>query len=94
MAQVSAQEIITRLKAHEEALGDDIIGLVEDINDSVTAPVDMSGYVERTVYDDLKSKYIERFENGDATPAKPVEEPKDKEAEQHLSYEDILYSSN
>lgn len=92
MAQVSAQDIITRLKAHEEALGDDIIGLVEDINDSVVAPVDMSAYVERSVYDDLKTKYVERFENGDAVPPKKEEKPEDEQPKR-LSYEDILYCS-
>lgn len=92
MAQVSAQDIITRLKAHEEAIGDDIIGLVEDINDSVVAPVDMSAYVERSVYDDLKTKYVERFENGDAVPPKKEEQPEDEQPKR-LSYDDILYCS-
>ena len=91
MAQVSAQDIIARLNAHSEALGDDIIGLVEDINDSITAPVDMSGYVEKSAYDDLKNKYIARFESGDATPPK---EEAPKEETKELSYEDILYCSN
>lgn len=88
MAQCTAQDLIARINAHGEALGEDLIGLVEDINDSITQPTDLSGYVEKTAYDELQRKYIERFEHGDGLPKK--EEPPVVDVSQ-LSYDDILY---
>lgn len=88
MAQVTAQDIIGRLNAHAEALGDDIIGLVEDINDSITPAPDMSQYVEKSAYDDLKNKYIERFEQGEGTSK--VEPKPTGEAPKRITYEDLF----
>ena len=88
MAQVTAQDIIGRLNAHAEALGDDIIGLAEDINDSVVAPVDMSQYVEKSAYEDLKRKYVERFEQGDGV--QKVETKPTEDTPKRITYEDLF----
>lgn len=84
-----AKDIIARLNEHAEALGDSLIGLVEDINDSVIVAEepDYSDYVKKSEYDELKQKYISRFENGDGQP-KP--EPKKPEPKKRITYADLF----
>lgn len=81
-----AKDLIARINAHSEALGDDLIALVEDINDSVTDEPDYSDYVKKSEYDELKQKYISRFENGDGRR----EEPKNPEPKKRISYADLF----
>ena len=78
----TSQEIITRLEEYKEAMGDNFIGFVEDIADSVAEP-DYSGYVSKEEYDALQEKlnaseqrYLDRFkgvgvETGAQLPAGP-----------------------
>jgi len=66
------------------------IGLLEDVADSFeeAAPVDMSGYVSKEEYDELKRKYIERFTSSTPEPAPAVEEP--EEEKKRISIEDLF----
>lgn len=81
----TAKEFIELLKPHEEALGESYLGLIEDISDSVKPKEDMSKFVDieaynkvKNDYEDLKTKYIQRFENGDYNPPKIEEEKKEE----------------
>ena len=85
MAEKTAKELIESLKPLEEALGDSYISLIEDISDSIKPEKDMSKYVEldaynkvKNDYEELKTKYIQRFENGNFEKP-PIEVPKEKE---------------
>ena len=92
----TAKEIIEMLKGHEEALGDDYITLIEDVTDSVKQTADMSKFVSvddfnkvKSDYNDLKAKYIQRFESGDVSKP-PVVEEKPKEEEKPITIEDLF----
>lgn len=74
MAKLTREELIAKVN---EKLADNselAVELMEDITDSFEN-VDLSGYVEKVVYDELLQKYKERFLN----PSELVEEIKEEE---------------
>lgn len=74
MAKLTREELIAKVN---EKLADNselAVELMEDITDSFEN-VDLSGYVEKVVYDELLQKYKERFLN----PSELVEEVKEEE---------------
>lgn len=80
----TAEELGAMLKAHEEALGEDFLGLLEDIADSVAeAPEpsdpDPEKYIEKAKYDELRQKYVDRFMGGKPAEEKTPEEKKEPE---------------
>lgn len=95
----TAEEIGAILKAHEEALGDDFLGLLEDVADSVAestepAEPDPEKYIEKAKYDELRQKYIDRFMGGQsAEERKATEQPAAAaEAPTEPAIEDIVAS--
>lgn len=92
----TAKELIEVLKQHEEALGDNFLGLIEDISDSVKPKEDLTKYVGidefnkvKTDYEDLKTKYIQRFESG-AFEKPPIEEKPDEKEEPKITIDDLF----
>ena len=74
MAKLSKEELIAKIN---EKLADNselAIELMEDITDSFEN-VDLSGYVEKVVYEELLQKYKDRFLN----PEEVKEEIKEEE---------------
>lgn len=74
MAKLTRDELIAKVN---EKLADNselAVELMEDITDSFEN-VDLSGYVEKVVYDELLQKYKDRFLN----PSELVEEVKEEE---------------
>lgn len=76
MAKLTKEELIAKVN---EKLADNselAIEFMEDITDSFES-VDLSGYVEKAMYDELLQKYKDRFVKGelDKDIAKEVEEP-------------------
>ena len=74
MAKLTKEELIAKVN---EKLADNselAIELMEDITDSFEE-VDLSGYVEKVIYDELLQKYKDRFLN----PEEVKEEIKEEE---------------
>ena len=76
MAKLTKEELIAKVN---EKLADNselAIEFMEDITDSFEN-VDLSGYVEKAMYDELLQRYKDRFVKGelDKDIAKEVEEP-------------------
>ena len=76
MAKLTKEELIAKVN---EKLADNselAIEFMEDITDSFES-VDLSGYVEKAMYDELLQRYRDRFVKGelDKDLAKEVEEP-------------------
>ena len=76
MAKLTKEEFIAKVN---EKLADNselAIEFMEDITDSFES-VDLSGYVEKAMYDELLQRYKDRFVKGelDKDIAKEVEEP-------------------
>lgn len=96
MARKTSAELIEVLKAHEEALGDGFLGLIEDIADSVVeAPEpDYTGYVKKEEYDALKQRYIDRFtskDEGGIDPQKAAQAANDlTEPVKQITYADLF----
>lgn len=93
----TAKEIIEALKPHEEALGDSFLSLVEDISDSVKQGEDMSKFIEvdkyndvKAKYEDLKTKYIERFESGEPKAPPIVETPPQEPEKKPITIDDLF----
>lgn len=100
------EELIEALKANSEALGDNLIGLLEDVSDSfddngfnVDDYVLKSEYEKKSAeYDELKQKYIDRF-SGKSDPDVTVEdevvetpEETPAEEEKEVTLEDVANS--
>lgn len=78
MAKLTKEELIAKVN---EKLADNselAIEFMEDITDSFES-VDLSGYVEKAMYDELLQRYRDRFVKGelDKDISKEVEEPSD-----------------
>ena len=78
MAKLSREELIAKIN---EKLADNselAVELMEDITDSFEN-VDLSGYIEKAVYDELLQKYKDRFLNPEEIKEEPKEEVVDEE---------------
>lgn len=78
MAKLTKEELIAKVN---EKLADNselAIEFMEDITDSFQ-DVDLSGYVEKAMYEELLQRYKDRFVKGelDKDIAKEIEEPSD-----------------
>lgn len=74
MAKLTRDELIAKIN---EKLADNselAVELMEDITDSFEN-VDLSGYIEKAIYDELLQKYKDRFLN----PSELTEEVKEEE---------------
>ena len=78
MAKLTKDELIAKVN---EKLGENpelAVELMEDITDSFEN-VDLSGYIEKIVYDELLQKYKDRFLSGEEVKEEIVEEEKIEE---------------
>lgn len=95
--KLSAKELIETLKPYEEVMGDEYISIIENVTDSVSPAPDLSNYVEKAEfdaikgkYDDLKTKYIQRFESGEVEVPELPPEPKE---EKQITIDDLFVST-
>lgn len=93
MAKLTKEELIAKVN---EKLADNselAVEFMEDITDSFEN-VDLSGYVEKAMYDELLQRYKDRFVTGelDKDIAKEIEEPSDviDEEEKVIDVQDIF----
>ena len=91
MAKLTKEELIAKVN---EKLGDNAelaIELMEDITDSFEN-VDLSGYVEKIVYDELLQKYRDRFLSGEEVKEIIKEEEKEElpEEEEVIDVKEIF----
>lgn len=93
MAKLTKEELIAKVN---EKLADNselAIEFMEDISDSFS-DVDLSGYVEKAMYDELLQRYKDRFVKGeiDKDIAKEIEEPSEviDEEEKVIDVKDIF----
>lgn len=98
MAVVTKSELIDRLKGLSEAevTSDDVLSIMEDVTDSwEDGQVDLSNYVEKSVYDNdiagWRKRYVDRFgaESKQEEPPEPETKTEDEEDEPKVKiYED------
>lgn len=74
MAKLTKEELIKKINEKLADNGELAVELMEDITDSFE-DIDLSGYVEKVIYDELLQKYKDRFIN----PEEVKEEVKDEE---------------
>lgn len=91
MAKLTREELIAKIN---EKLADNselAVELMEDITDSFEN-VDLSGYVEKAMYDELLQKYKDRFLSGEEIKEETKEEVKEDEVEEEkvIDVQDIF----
>lgn len=90
MAKLSKEELIAKINDKLGENGELAVELMEDITDSFES-VDLSGYVEKVVYDELLQKYKDRFMNPEEVKEEVIEEPKEEiEEEKVIDVTDIF----
>lgn len=91
MAKLTKEELIAKVN---EKLADNnelAIELMEDITDSFS-DLDLSGYVEKVLYDELVEKYKSRFLNPEEVKDEVIDEEEkiDSEDEKVIDVEEIF----
>ena len=89
MAKLTKEELIAKVN---EKLGDNgelAVELMEDITDSFES-VDLSGYVEKVLYDELLQKYKDRFLSGEEVKEVVEEEKAEEPKEEVIDVEEIF----
>ena len=91
MAKLTKEELIAKVN---DKLGDNAelaVELMEDITDSFES-VDLSGYVEKVMYDELLQKYKDRFMSGEEVKEIIKEEEKEElpEEEEVIDVKEIF----
>ena len=93
MAKLTKEELIAKVN---EKLGDNgelAVELMEDITDSFS-DVDLSGYVEKVLYDELLQKYRDRFLSGEevkeAIKEEEIKEEIQEDGEEVIDVKDIF----
>lgn len=89
MAKLTKEELIAKVN---EKLADNselAVELMEDITDSFEN-VDLSGYVEKVVYEELLQKYKDRFLNPEEVKEIKEEEKVDESEEKVIDIQDIF----
>lgn len=81
------EELLKVITENEGITDETKVALLEDVADSFEEGPDMSKYVDKTAYDELKQKYIERFTAGAEVPKK--EEPEEEETKE-ISIDDLF----
>lgn len=82
------EELLKVITENEGITDETKVALLEDVTDSFEEGPDMSKYVDKTAYDELKQKYIERFTTGAEVKKDPEEEPEAEEKE--VTIEDLF----
>ena len=83
MAKLSKEELIAKVNDKLGDNGELAIELMEDITDSMES-IDLSGYVEKVVYDELLQKYRDRFMNPEEVKDVIEDEPKEEIEEKEV----------
>lgn len=89
MAKLTKEELIAKVN---EKLADNselAVELMEDITDSFES-VDLSGYVEKIVYDELLQRYKDRFLNPEEVKEEIKEEVVEPQEEEVIDVQDIF----
>lgn len=89
MAKLTKEELIAKVN---EKLADNselAIELMEDITDSFEE-VDLSGYVEKVIYEELLQKYKDRFLNPEEVKEEIKEEVIDEPEEKVIDIQEIF----
>lgn len=89
MAKLTKDELIAKVN---EKLGDNTelaVELMEDITDSFEN-VDLSGYVEKIVYDELLQKYKDRFMSPEEVKEEIKEDVIEEPKEEVIDVKDIF----
>lgn len=89
MAKLSKEELIAKVN---EKLADNselAVELMEDITDSFEN-VDLSGYVEKVVYDELLQRYKDRFMNPEEVKEEVKEDEIIEEDDKVIDIQDIF----
>ena len=93
MAKLTKEELIAKVNDKLADNNELAIEFMEDITDSFET-VDLSGYVEKAMYDELLQKYKDRFVKGelDKDIAKEVEDPAEEvdEEEKVIDVQEIF----
>lgn len=89
MAKLGKEELLAKVN---EKLGDNselAVELMEDIADSFES-IDLSGYVEKVMYDELLQKYKDRFLSPEEVKEEVKEEAIEEPEENVVDVEDIF----
>lgn len=89
MAKLTKEELIAKVN---DKLGDNAelaVELMEDITDSFES-VDLSGYVEKVMYDELLQKYKDRFMSGEEVKEVIEEEPVEEKVDEVIDVQEIF----
>ena len=90
MAKLTKEELIAKVNEKLADNGELAVELMEDITDSFEN-VDLSGYVEKVVYEELLQKYKDRFLNPEEVKEEIKEEEKiDESEEKVIDVQDIF----
>lgn len=90
MAKLTKEELIAKVNEKLADNGELAVELMEDITDSFES-VDLSGYVEKVVYEELLQKYKDRFLNPEEVKEEIKEEEKiDESEEKVIDVQDIF----
>lgn len=82
------EELLKVITENEGITDETKVALLEDVADSFEEGPDMTKYVDKTAYEELKQKYIERFTSGAEAPKKdPEPEP---EEEKEITIDDLF----
>lgn len=84
----SKEELLKVITENEGITDETKVALLEDIADSFEEGPDMSAYVDKAAYDELKQKYIERFTSGAEVKKDP--EPEEEPEEKEISIDDLF----
>ena len=81
MAKLTKEELIAKVNEKLADNGELAVELMEDITDSFS-DVDLSGYVEKVVYDELLEKYKNRFLSPEEVKEEVIDEEEKVESEE------------
>lgn len=82
------EELLKVITENEGITDETKVALLEDVADSFEEGPDMTKYVDKTAYDELKQKYVERFTTGAEVKKDPEEETEEEEKE--VTIEDLF----
>ena len=89
MAKLTKEELIAKVNEKLTDNSELAVELMEDITDSFEN-IDLSGYVEKVVYEELLQKYKDRFLNPEEVKEEIKEEVIDNEEEKVIDIQDIF----
>lgn len=84
------EELLKVITENEGITDETKVALLEDVADSFEEGPDMSKYVDKIAYDELKQKYIERFTSGSDTARKDEPDEAPEEETKEISIDDLF----